>query len=428
MDVALLVALVIAVSSAGLLLARRDLAAAGFLGFFLLYSAIALAGYRFAPLVSMAQGLYFGPGVFRPALTFVAASFAAVLVGLRVSRGVGRVVDRGVERSPHGLRFGVFTLGAIVLAIVMAIRLSMIYRDIEYGRIPQIPDKLYSVVFKNLPALLVVVWAVGRSPGRSRFEQLLTAAAFAALGAVFVLTAVKSGNRTDILSVTLGIVMLEVGMAWMAATGVIRIPSLGRVARTAGGAALGLCGMLALAAFVQRNRVISDVATLPLEYRVFFNDYYSPAHMLFASMAMDYVHPWTVVKSNLANSFLLGGALGVPYLQQDLGNIIAPGSSSRSTGFAFFIFAEGFIAAGWGGILYNGMLITFGLALWRRQARTTDLHYNAVVLAITAMQWAVVSRSGTHLLVRNYLLILLPMLWLYRQASGCRLVPTLRGA
>lgn len=416
-----LVALAIGVLVAAVRTARRDLAIAGFLAFFLVYSVIALTGYRFVPIVSMVQGLYFGPERFRPALVFTGASFAALLVGLRVLRPVAESGRRTVRWAPQAAPFATVVLAGGALAVLMALRLAMLWPDIAYGRIPQIPDKAYTFVFKYLPSLVLVFWAIARLPGRGTFERALLRSVLVGLGVVFLATAIRAGNRTDILALTLALLLFEVGLVWTAADGTLMLPDWRRLLRTGVTVGAGLGLMLTIASFIQRTRVTDEPELLPPAYKVFVNDYYAPAHMLVAAMALDYVKPLAVLASNLSNSLLLGGVLGVPYLQQDLGNAIAPGSSSRSTGFAFFIFAEGYIAAGWGGIVYNGLVTALGLLWWRRQGRTDDPHYNALVLALTAMQWAVVARSGTHLLVRNFIFTLLPMLALFRFATGCRL-------
>src|SRR5207247_4781759 len=73
-----------------------------------------------------------------------------------------------------------------------------------------------------------------------------------------------------------------------------------------------------------------QLGELPTYARVLYNDYYTPAHMLFGAVAMNYVRPREVVRSSVANAFFVGRALDAPYLQQDLGNLLVPGSSTRS--------------------------------------------------------------------------------------------------
>jgi len=68
-----------------------------------------------------------------------------------------------------------------------------------------------------------------------------------------------------------------------------------------------------------------------------FNDYYAPYHMLYAAMHYKYIDFFEVFRSNLFNTFI---GLGYPYLQTELGNLVREGSSTRSAGFAFFIFTE----------------------------------------------------------------------------------------
>ena len=107
---------------------------------------------------------------------------------------------------------------------------------------------------------------------------------------------------------------------------------------------------------------------------ILLKDYYAPFHILIAAMALEYVYSWEVAVSNSANSLFL---LNHPYLQATVADLFNPGVSTRSTGYAFYIFSEGYLVMGWLGFLYNGLVVFAGMALWRLLGNGNNALYNA---------------------------------------------------
>lgn len=421
-DVVVLAALTVATLVGIYRIARIDVISGGLAFFFLVYVIFALVGYRFFPILSQVINAYFGVELYRAALPFIFLSFLAFYTSTRLLHSdlVG-AVQHTVQYNPVAWVKWAALLILLMVATWMAYTLIGIYGRISYGSNPQIPDFVYRVLFKQVPYFVVLLWALARRHALSFFERALAFSLTALFTMLFVVTALKAGNRTDILALLLGVAWYEVAPLAVDASGRLTIrwnrALAVRIVQLVAAAAVALL----LMDFVKGTRE-TPAAEIPAYARLLVNDYYSPAHMLFAAMEFDYVRPLLVLKSNVANALYGGGVLNVPYLQTELGNRLVAGSSSRSTGFALFFFAEGFIAAGrWLGILYNGLVPVIGLALWRRLARTQDLGYNALVGALCAMSFATVARSGSHLMFRVYLFSLLPYLFCFRIVTGARL-------
>jgi hypothetical protein len=402
-------------------MARRDALYAGFFVFFFVYTFFAMLGYRYFPILSVVMNAYFGPELFRPYLLFVGLSFVSFWIFFRLTHGllVGNAVGH-IRYAPNAvvkwICLGIATAGIFW----MAITLSRIYPAISYSAIPQIPNFAYAFAFKNSIFVILLLLAFARHHAATGFEKVAATALVVVLGIVFMLTALKSSNRTDILALLLGLVWYEAGPHLFDRNWRFRPRVSLQLALKA--TLLAVVGWAAMTVMIRisGSRPASDGVALPLYARVLMNDYYAPAHILFGAMAFDYVRPLLVAKSNLANALMLGGLLKIPYLQTEIGNLLIPGSSSRSTGFAYFIFTEGFMALGRWGILYNGLVPVVAIALWRRLGRSSDLRYNAFVGALCAMSFATVARSGNHLLLRVYLFNLIPYLMLFRAVTGAR--------
>lgn len=421
-DVVALVVFSVVVLGCTVVVARRDVIAAGFVAFFFVYTIFAMIGYRLLPIISWVERLYFGPEVYVPYYVFVLASFLGLTVVLLILErhfvaGAHFEVVYAPSDTAKVAGYGLIA----ALALAMAWTLSRIIGDISYGGNPQIPNKGFAIAFKYLPVLILIMYAMARDFGTSAAERGLAGVLGGVLTATFLLTGMRAGNRTDILSLLLGLVTYELYPFFVTeGGGLARRPCPGALRRVLLVVAVLAVGGL-LMQHVFATRAADELRTgLPWYASVLMNDYYSPAHMLFAAIRLDYVDPLLVLKSNIANSLFLGGRLGIPYLQEELGNLIVPGSASRSTGYGYFIFTEGFMAMKWMGILYNSVVPATGIILWRRLGTSTDQRYNALVAGLCSMFFAVVARSGNHILIRNYLTVLVPAILLFRALAGAR--------
>src|SRR5258708_29590451 len=209
-DAVLLSVFVGAVLAGGWLMARRDALFAGFVVFFLIYTIFAMIGYRYFPVLSEFMNAYFGLELFRRYVIFVVASFGMFMVAFwflepRLVGGEEFTVAYRPDIRAKWLGFATVAL----LAGWMGATLPFLYASIDYSCHPQIPSAAFSFAFKNLIFVLVLVFAFARRHASTGFEL---AAAWMLLGVlclIFLLTALKSGNRTDIFALLLGVAWLE---------------------------------------------------------------------------------------------------------------------------------------------------------------------------------------------------------------------------
>ena len=221
---------------------------------------------------------------------------------------------------------------------------------------------------------------------------------------VFVWYGLKSGNRHVMLQIILGFLYIDIELKYLTKRNFIKyllylaILLFGfhmlRVARSGGGLVFDslLEGLLS-------------------------NDYYPPAHMLFSAIEYHYINPINVVVSNLANSIV---GLGVDTIQMDIMRIMGYGNFSSAYTFAMFVFTEGYVFMGSLGFLYNGMITSSLMYLWRRIANTNDKDYTIVVTAIMICYSIDLVRGQTSYFIRFLWLYLLPNSILYTLLTGVK--------
>ncbi len=422
-NTALLATFSVLVMSGACWLAKRDVLFAGFYLFFFIYVIFALIGYAYFPAVSLALGLYVGPEVLRPAVAFLLLSFGGFL-GTYALFGE-RLIHRGwigVDYRPAPVARMVFFTVIVLFVVLMASIFARDYDQIAYGNDPQMPSFIFSIGFKQMPVVTLVLYAFVRRHSRTALELAVGCGLLIAEAVLFGSIASKSGNRTDVLALSLGVLMYELYPLITDPLGGIRLQGIVALARRPG--VVGAIASIVAAGTWLMLRNYSTrgssqaVEGLPVYASLLYNDFFPPAHMLFGAISLHWIEPLTVIKSNLANATFTGRLLDVPYLQQDLGNVLVPGSSTRSGSFAYYIFAEGYMFAGPFGFLYNAIVPAIGLLGWRRLSATSDPRANLFWAAFAAMFFADVARSQSALIPRYLLFNGVPAAILFSIATG----------
>ena len=410
---------------------RKDVFFATFFTSLILYSVVAQVGYLVFPELSeVAIRMYFGPDILPAASAFSLLSLICLYACyFRIySPLVAPVRIRLVQRPSSRLLFALIALIQVSLLAAGFLYFSdqLNYTnasDDDFIAVVGLPYRLWWVLFKFTPFTLIVAYAVLRQGLESRVLERATliALVFAEALLFFEITA-ATGDRTDPLALVLGTLALEY---FMFKTKVRSAKSRAAVRKramrytTIAIAVLLLTVVLLseLEAVRGGNRGNDDLESGLLVQALFLKDYYTPFHVLIGAMANNYVQPAVVLLSNAANSLMF---LKVDYLQFFVVEQWDPGSVTRSASPALFAFTEGYVALGWLGWIYNGVVWSLGYALWRSLSRSNDERFNAVAFAITIAMALVAARSQSSYFVKTLYLSFLPALILYGVASGLR--------
>jgi hypothetical protein len=222
---------------------------------------------------------------------------------------------------------------------------------------------------------------------------------------LFVIVSLKLGNRTDPISMMLGITFMEIELIRGVQNKLFNILILTLVM------GVFLYGLV----MIESGRSQEGAQAGSFAEKILFQDYYAPSHILIAAMGLQFVDPVEVIASNSANAFIL---LKHPYLQEIVTEKFNPGIATRSTGYAFYLFSEGYLALGRLGFFYNGLVIFLGVSLWKRLSYSNNNYYNLFMLSLVATQAANIVRGQSSYFIKNIYIIFLPAMFLFFLGTG----------
>jgi len=371
-----------------------------------LYSWFALFGYLFLPGLSESINAYFGDDVGYEAAYFCFASLAGFFFlnyALLRKRRVTRVVS--VSISPSITANGLVALGVVTVAFITLLVLNfeqLSWYLYDYSGAMGGGVSIFLALYKISVGILVVCYCIVRS-------NIVSGRVFFALSLLyflaFAIASIRLGNRTDPAAFMLGVTVFELGrrkisfrtLFWTGAAGITAVIAL---------------------SLIEHFRYIGGGGERELLARIVQNDYYAPAHMLFAAIAYDFVRPMEVIRSNSANALVL---LNYPYLQETVTHLFRLNLATRTEGYAFYIFTEGWVALGKIGFIYNWVIPTAGLMLWRNVSRTNNPFINNVIMSVMACMLINLVRGQSSYFIKYLYMFVVPALLFLALLVGLRL-------
>jgi hypothetical protein len=385
-----------------------------------LYSIAPMIAYAYEPFLSERISAEFGLGIFFDAYWFTTLSMVAFwlafhLIGQPILRSTTFATTRAIPRPALFIALNVIYLLALA-ALYWDLRNVLTYEIVSTDEL--IPDNQrdqfvgFMLLFKLAKFAVLVLAALLLEPlyDKGRGQKLLRwkLAVFIGLLLVFGYTAISIGSRTDLLACSLGIVALLYVSPWE------RHRPVARTVKLVIG--VGVVGMVLY--LVQVTRAPGGLADADTWIQVALqNDYLAPFHILYAAMYFEIISPEEVIVSNASNAAIL---VGHPLLQQYVMDYFVPGLATRTASYAFYIFTEGYLAAGWGGILYNALVPLSGCLIWRLFGCSESIKLNHLIIAVCVAQVATVVRSQSGFFIKDVYLYTLPVLMLYYFATGVR--------
>lgn len=393
----------------------RDRLAGIYFLFLGIYAVPAQIGYLYLPELSELIQAYFGEEVWTPATLLIITSMATFLCAYKFARSkIFEAIPLRIQITPRKnqkLASNIALLLITTLITYEAAYLTLNFADISW-QTAQDDDItgasfgyfLFIVIFKQTVGFFLVLYAVARQctgPAPKSLIRILLAVTFL----LFIISAAKLGNRTDILAITLGIIVYETSQTRINAKFLFRC-------------AAALAAVAALLVGVEIGRTENAQESNGIAVALLTKDYYAPAHMLFAAISFDFVNPLEVIRSNTANALV---KLNVPYLQATITDLFRPDLATRSAGYAFYVFAEGYMALGALGFIYNGLVLVIGITLWRKMASTNSREFNLFLLGLMGSMLVNVVRGQTSYFVKYLYTFLVPGMLLYCATMGMRL-------
>lgn len=388
--------------------------------FLFVYSIFALVGYKYFPEYSANIGAYFGESVGLKALIFCVLSlmflFVMYLAVIRPIENISGVYTLARIKQNVGFLFNILVLTHFFW---LSIYLVINYSDINYLNFSDpsvISDRgmLYKIFLFQYKWSVLVVYVLYFFYRLDRIDKRFPSKGFAAFllflqASLFLFLSFRIGNRTDVLALALSIFVLEV-IRYRNIKKAIKLESP-KITKYILGA------IFVLVTLVQIERLRNPIyfQNISLSETLLLKDYFAPFHILLGAISENYIDIKQVITSNFSNSLIL---LNEPYLQTIVAEKFNPGVSTRSTGYAFYIFSEGFVAMGWFGFLYNGFIVAMGINLWLLIGKSKDNIFNMFVFGLLSTQAVNIVRGQSAYFIKDIYMYFIPGLILYFLATG----------
>jgi hypothetical protein len=390
-------------------IARVDVIYSGFYFFLFIYTIFAQIGYVYLPELSELLNAYYGIDIFYDYFRFVLFSFVTFYLTIIIFHAKLFKKNRiKVEYSPSKDRLNLFYVIVVCWQLYLGSFLIMNYDIIEYDAMRQDIFEIFMFCYKLYNLVNITLYCLLRlKPGQHKeFTDRFAKYFFLSGLIITVIVAIKSGNRNDLLMLSMSLTSIELFSA--ARRGIL----VKRILQCALALVLILVGLELIKTSRAGDDAISNM--VPMQ-KLVYNDYFAPSHILLSAMYYHVVDPCEVLKSNVANVLV---KMDYPYLQTEIGNYLIPDSSSRKTGFAFYILTEGYMAFGDYGFIYNGLCLFFVIAIWRYLSKSNNYDFNIFIMSIIVGFFAGRVRAQSSYFIKDIYMIFTPAMVLFYFATG----------
>jgi hypothetical protein len=386
-------------------LIRRDIFLAAFFFALWLYTIFTQIGYVFFSTLVIRAGVYGRIDSFYEYWTFVALSLGLVFLGM---------VFLTAGKPQAQFSIVPWRIPQIIVYFSTALFLYLYFRavsgieNVSYIGLTSETNILYGAVNDLLGIWVFALYARFKSYCSSTSDRVITLGLLAVCGMTFFWYGVRTGDRSALLGLILGVVTYEIipfrQKLWRYRGKILRV-----------GLVLGISLVfLQRVAAIRHKTELSPADLLDFEsgsqiYGIdnlesfVQQDYFAPSLTLFASQSFEYIDPDEVLRSNFFNTLIF---FNYPTLGQTVGGLIM--NTTRTQGFAYYILTEGYNFLGTFGFIYNGLVITLGLALWRKLAASNNPDYNRYMYGLMVSLVLPVVRAQTSYFVKDMYVVFLP--------------------
>jgi hypothetical protein len=261
---------------------------------------------------------------------------------------------------------------------------------------------VFLTYFKCSVGICIFLYALSQKSMSNHYK--LFRLFFALFLILFAITSTKLGNRTDVIALLSGILFFQLSIKKLDARSL------------AGVLVLVLLAIVA-ASTIEFYRYENDYNVSEFQRRIIVNDYFAPAHVLFAAVAYDLQNPSEVFYSNFYNSLMF---FDYPFLQKYITDYFYPGLTTRSASFALYIFAEGYLFAGYFAPIYNAAVITVMIYLWNLIPCTDNEKFNLILRSVLAAMVINLTRGQSSYFIKYIYLYFIPVFLILSITLGAR--------
>ena len=397
---------------------KRDKFFGTFFFFLFLYGIFAQIGYYYFSILSISLDAYFGRDAWYESTLLIIFSLFLILVifALFWHKLLKTIPFTVVVRETKNKQISVLALILVFFVLIYQTGYLAIYwNTLSYyyinnlgpeGTQSSLPLFVFGLILKLLVAISFVFYSILRG-GRSLIPKVIIRIfCFFSILLLF-LCCYKLSNRTDIVALTTGVFVFEFNRQTRIRWKLILKASV-------------LLFFIAIFLFFLRSLRFGNEQEIPLVLSeiILMQDYYPPAHMLFASVAYNYVNPQEVLLSNVNNSLIL---MNYPFLQHLITNLFQTIDIKRGASYGFYIITEGYVALGKLGFIYNALVLTVMLAIWRKLAASNNILFNSFLIGLMGCMIVNLVRSQSSFFIKNLYMFIFPGTMLYIHLVGLKI-------
>lgn len=390
----------------------REKIFAVFFFFLFLYAIVPQLGYFYISDLSVQIKAYFGEGPWYPASILITTSFVLILIlfSLFWRPLVALMPLRFSIKKLNTYIWQNVSLGFVVaLVIFQGAYLFLNFDNVNWyanqDEDLRSTNQLFSIFlmsFKYSVAVNVVLYCIAKDDLGNYPNIVYKTLSIISLS-MFILIAMRLGNRTDFLALGLGIFVYHLYRDKLNFRWIYTVITCAVI--------LGIALYM-----IEVNRYSDEGSNQDsILEKLMLKDYYAPAHMLFAAVYYELIDPMEVFVSNVSNSLMM---LNYPYLQFGITEEFNPGVATRSAGYAFYLLTEGFMVAGMFGFIYNAFVIILGMAAWKKFACTRYIAFNNFLLGLMGCMLVNLVRGQSSYFIKYFYTFILPGAFLYVLLAG----------
>jgi len=398
-----------------------DLSAYAFIILYV-YMVFAQVGYVFFPELSDLMGAYFGEVMFYRAWLFMFLSFVSCFWLYRrfaLYRSNSKVIYTVRPQSGRKVLFYSFL---VLLCLWVYFYFYTHRASFGWGQEHSMGDGYFVLSFRLFQTSTLILYASLRQ--KFSFNKLLL---FIACAFIYLQVDVAAGARSDLLYAFVGVLFFELypfvqtvrynkkKLVLFGILGVLFIQVLLALLE------VRATGSISLGSLIGKASAGSD-NDIPAFQKILAQDYYSPSHTLFLAIKYHFIHPFEVVRSNIAN-IIIGS--NYPYLTSEIVGLIN-GSLSRHEGWGFHLFVEGYCFMGMFGFIYNGIVWNALMIILHKFVQTNNAYIKRCMIMICSITIISMMRSQSSQSLQNFVFTLVPAIILLSFAfdSGIKILRT----
>ncbi len=398
------------IGPAFLLFYKKEIVYALFFFALFLYGFVSSFGYVYAPLASVYINAYTGEDNNLFTVWFINLSLLILLVlYVFLPRNIldGFFEFKLMPAKKTNRRK--FILLMLFISLVYFFSTALLFNELGWNENQENSSILfaaYMILHKWVPGFLILLIFFNEERDRRKISLL-----FFLFLLTFLVVSLKSGARTDMAALFLGLIAGFLSKSTNIFKTILHILPY----------AIGIFFIFIYVGIVRDD--FGGKSSISALSSVLLTDFYPPGHILFAAINYSFVNPSVVFASNFSNSLIL---LGYPYLQAPITELFNPDVVTRNTGYAFYVFTEGYMALGKYGFLYNGLVLWFWSSLWLMLSKTNNKNFNVFFAALMATMIFNFCRGQTSYFFKYFYIYAIPSIIIYLNLIGHRLTVKLK--